>query len=215
MTAPPDRPKIYHIVNVDRLASIIEAGCLYCDSEVIRRALPGTNIGMSDIKRTRLERPVPCHPGCMVGNFVPFYFCPRSIMLYIISRANNPKLTYTGGQGPIVHLEADLYNVVAWADANQRRWAFSDANGNAAYAQFWSDLTQLNQLNWAHIAAADFRPLDVRDAKQAEFLFHNDFPWHLVDRIGVLSQAVFNQATNALATAAHRPSVQIMRNWYY
>ncbi|TAZ00094.1 type II toxin-antitoxin system toxin DNA ADP-ribosyl transferase DarT [Rhizobium leguminosarum] len=215
MTQPPVSPKIYHIVNVDRLPSIIASGSLYCDSEVIRLALPGTNIGMSDIKQSRLRRPVPCHAGTMVGNYVPFYFCPRSMMLYIISRANNPKLTYTGGQGPIVHLEADLHKVIAWANAEQRRWAFSDANGNAAYAQFWADTAQLHQLNWQHIASTDFRQQDVRDAKQAEFMIHHNFPWHLVDRIGVLSQAVFNQATNALNQAAHRPPIEIIRQWYY
>jgi hypothetical protein len=215
MTPPPVSPKIYHIVNVDRLPSIIASGALYCDSEVIRLNLPGTNIGMSDIKQSRLHRPVPCHAGTMVGNFVPFYFCPRSLMLYIISRANNPKLTYTGGQGPIVHLEADFNTVVSWANANGVRWAFSDANGNAAYAQFWADATQLGQLNWQHIQNSDFRTAEVRDAKQAEFLLHHHFPWHLIERIGVYSQAVFNAATNAVIQAAHRPPIQIIPQWYY
>lgn len=45
----PDQPKIYHIVHVDRLASII-AGGLWCDAEVVRRAPPGTTIGMNAIK---------------------------------------------------------------------------------------------------------------------------------------------------------------------
>ena len=45
----PHEPKIYHIVHVDRLASII-AGGLSCDAEVVRRAAPGTTIGMNAIK---------------------------------------------------------------------------------------------------------------------------------------------------------------------
>lgn len=117
MPQPPDQPKIYHIVHVDRLASIVANGCLWSDAEVIRRGQGGTTIGMGGIKARRLGLLVECHPRDRVGDFVPFYFCPRSIMLYVIYRANDPELTYRGGQGPIVHLEADLHEVIAWAEA--------------------------------------------------------------------------------------------------
>jgi hypothetical protein len=60
---------------------------------------------MSAIKRRRVEElEVSCHPGTKVGDYVPFYFCPRSVMLYVIHRANHPDLSYRGGQEPIVHL---------------------------------------------------------------------------------------------------------------
>lgn len=52
------------------------------------------------------------HPGLYVGQCVPFYFCPRSVMLYVIYCANHDELSYRGGQGPILHLEADLYETV-------------------------------------------------------------------------------------------------------
>jgi len=53
---------------------------------------------------------VKCHPGTKVGQYVPFYFCPRSIMLYILHRGNHPDLDYREGQGPILHLQADSRN---------------------------------------------------------------------------------------------------------
>lgn len=97
MLLPPAQPKIYHIVHVDRLASIVADGCLWSDTEVVKRRQPGTTIGMGDIKARRLALPVECHPGDHVGEFVPFYFCPRSIMLYVIHCANHPELAYRGG----------------------------------------------------------------------------------------------------------------------
>jgi len=53
------------------------------------------------------------YPDLYVGDYVPFYFCPRSIMLFIIHQANHPELDYRGGQVPIVHLQADLHTSVA------------------------------------------------------------------------------------------------------
>ena len=110
-------------------------------------------------------------------------------MLYVIHCANHPELTYRGGQQPIVHLEADLHRVVQWAEANGRRWAFSLSNAGAFYTQFRARLDQLGEINWDAVAATDFRPADVKEAKQAEFLVEHSFPWHLVERIGVHSQA--------------------------
>lgn len=80
---------------------------------------------MSTIKQRRLALLVTCHANDRVGDYVPFYFCARSIMLFVIHCANNPDLTYRGGQAPIVYMQADLQAVVAWARQHNRRWAFS------------------------------------------------------------------------------------------
>lgn len=115
MNAVPAQPRIYHITHVDNLPAVFEDGGLSSDAAMIARGGPAASIGMSSIKQRRLDLPVKCHPGDRVGDYVPFYFCPRSIMLYIIYCANHPDLSYHGGQGPIVHLEADLHEAVAWA----------------------------------------------------------------------------------------------------
>ena len=140
MPTPPAEPKIYHIAHVDRLPSIIGDGCLWSDAVMIRRPELGTTIGMSSIKQRRLTLPVDCHKGTHVGDYVPFYFCPRSIMLYLIYRGNHPELAYKGGQEPIVHMEADLHGVVAWANGESRQWAFSLSNAGAIYTLFRGDL---------------------------------------------------------------------------
>jgi hypothetical protein len=89
MTPPPSRPKIYHITHVDNLPAIISDGGLISDAAMIARGGPATPIGMSKIKQRRLSLPVHCHPGDHVGDYVPFYFCPRSIMLFVIHCASN------------------------------------------------------------------------------------------------------------------------------
>jgi hypothetical protein len=149
----PIQPKIYHIVNVDRLHSIAEARELLCDREVLRRQPPGTTIGMASIKQRRLhELRLTVYPDLFGGDCVPFYFCPRSVMLYLIYQGNNAELTYRGGQDPIVHLEADLHSVVNWATNNNRRWAFTKSNAGARYVEHISDLGRLDEIDWGAVA---------------------------------------------------------------
>lgn len=210
----PARPKLYHIAHVDRLPSIVADQCLWCDREVARRAPPGTTIGMNSIKQRRLnELRLASHPELFVGDCVPFYFCPRSVMLYLIYQGNHPELSYRGGQGPIVHFEADLHTVVAWADAQRRRWAFTLSNAGARYFEDRGDLGQLGEIDWAAVHATDWR--QCKDGKQAEFLLELSFPWHLVERIGVQSRATYTSAVNALPAHGHRPPVEIRPEWYY
>lgn len=197
-----------------RAKSICGDGYLWSDSVMVQRQ-GGTVIGMGSIKQRRLALPVSCHPQTFVGEYVPFYFCPRSIMLFVIHCANHPELAYRGGQQPIIHLQADLSQVVQWAEANGRRWAFSLSNAGAVYTQFRSELAQLDEINWDAVAARDFRPADVKEAKQAEFLVQQSFPWHLVERIGVHSQGIAQRVYAAMNGAGHRPSVEIRREWYY
>lgn len=215
MTMPiPDKPKIYHIVHVDRLPSIIANRWLWSDADIVRRSLPGTTIGMNGIKQRRLnELTLTSHPGLHIGYCVPFYFCPRSIMLYLIHQANHPELVYRGGQGPIVHLEADLYQTVAWANNQGMRWAFTLSNAGAYYFEDRCDLAQLGEIDWNAVQARDWR--QCKEGKQAEFLIERQFPWELISRIGVCSQRIFGQVTTALQAAAHKPRIEIKSDWYY
>ena len=106
----PAQPKLYHITHVDNLPDILAAGGLWSDAAMIAQGGPTASIGMSNIKQRRLGLPVKCHPGDHVGDYVPFYFCPRSIMLYLIYCANHLDMTYKGGQTAILHLEGTSKN---------------------------------------------------------------------------------------------------------
>lgn len=216
----PEHPKIYHIIHVDRLASVVQAGGLLCDATVQAATMPGTTVGMSSIKWRRLhELQLNSHPGLFVGQCVPFYFCPRSIMLFLIHCANHQDLAYKGGQGPIVHLESDLCEAVDWANASHKRWAFTLSNAGAYYFEDRNDLAQLGEINWDAVAADHWSGTgisrQIKEGKQAEFLVEELFPWHLIRRIGVLNKVVAQQVGAALQGAVHRPTVETRPAWYY
>ena len=215
MTPAPSHPKIYHITHLQNLGGIMRDGIL-CDRTIVEHGGPSQLIGMRRIKQRRIEEhKVDCHPGTMVGDYVPFNFCPRSVMLFVIHRKNHPELDYLGGQEPILHLEADLREVVAWADAHSVRWAFTLSNAGARYTEFRSRLDDLDELNWEAIRGTDFRSPSAKEGKQAEFLLEGQLPFALIERIGVHSDSVRVQVLAALQHLDHAPVVEVRRDWYY
>ena len=165
--AVPASPKIYHIVHVDRLPSIVSDGFLWCDTAVKQLNRPGTTIGMTAIKQRRSKNRLHSRPDLRVGDCVPFYFCPRSVMLYLIHKRNHPDLTYRGGQRPIVHLESDLRETVTWADRNQQRWAFTLSNAGSRYFEDRCDLEQLDEIDWEAVKAGDWRELQATPSRRS------------------------------------------------
>lgn len=215
MSPVPENPKIYHITHVKNLATIVDE-VIWSDAERVRQGLECTVVGMSEIKRRRLEEiEVDCHPGTQVGHYVPFYFCPRSVMLYMLYKDNRPDLAYHGGQRPIVHLQADLHMVLEWAKNERRRWAFSKRNAGARYSDFYNDPTLFDTLGWEAIAATDWRDPDVKEGKQAEFLIEEYFPWKFVELIGAIDAEVAKQVEGVITEADHQPEVVVKPNWYY
>ncbi len=193
-------------------------GFLLSDAEIMHRPACGTGIGMPHIKQRRLqELQLSAHPGLYVGQCVPFYFCPRSAMLYLIHKGNEPGLAYKGGQEPIARLEADLYDTVAWAKNNQRRWAFTTSNAGAYVFDDFRDLTQLDRIDWEAVAASDWRGTR-KIGKQAECLIERSFSWHLIERIVVKSQQCYNRVLQIFSNTpqgTHRPTVKVLPAWYY
>jgi len=214
----PKNPKIYHITHVDNLDGILSRGGLLSDARILAEGGPKLTIGMGKIKWRRLnEIYVPCHSGTKVGEYVPFYYCPRSVMLYLMYRGNHPELDYSGGQEPILHLEIDLYEAISWAKESGTRWALSFSNAGAYHAEFGCVKEDLSRLDWEAINATDFRDSDIREKKQAEFLVYGYFPFELVSRIGVFDSSMRWKVADILSKHKIKPApqVSVMKAWYY
>ena len=83
---------IYHITHLRNLQNILRDGGLWCDHIVEERNLAHVSIAYQHIKDRRARKQVPCGPGGTVSDYVPFYFAPRSPMLYVINRRMMPVL---------------------------------------------------------------------------------------------------------------------------
>ena len=219
MNQVPDRVLIYHIVHVDRLTSIINDGFLWSDAETRQRGSPGTVVGMQSIKDRRLRNRLSSHPGLCVGQCVPFYFCHRSVMLYLLHKANRDGVTYRGGQDPIIHLVAEITSAANWADQQGLRWAFTLSNAGSEYAEDRCNLANLNEINWPAVESRQWSgsgidPM-IKEGKQAEFLVEQRFDWKNFIGIGVKTKNTGDIVTRLLDRQAHKPQVKIFPQWYY
>jgi hypothetical protein len=142
---------IYHITDVSNLPSILAAGGLHSEATLQRESVQPTMIGYRNIKQRRLQEiTVPCCGNRFVGEFVPFYFCPRSPMLFTINRGNTGRIP--GSQNQIVHLVTN----VKIACALGHHWAFSNGNAGAFLTDFFADVDDLSKLDWKIIGSNDW-----------------------------------------------------------
>jgi hypothetical protein len=169
---------------------------------------------MKEIKRRRLEDlTLSSRPDLYVGECVPFYFCPRSVMLYMLHMRNHQDIEYRGGQEPILHLMADLQRTVEWAELNGLRWAFTNSNAGSYYFEDFTKLQDLNKLDWGAIRSDQWS--GRQDKKQAEFLIEKRFPWELVEGIGTYSFEWADRANEMLAGSSYKPPIKPKPEWYY
>jgi len=109
----PKHLSVFHILHVRNLKLVVESGYLFSDIRLRRSGTEYVNVGYRHIKQKRLSTRIPRSEGLVVGSCVPFYFCPRSPMLYVIGCGNNRDLAYQDGQEPIVHLRFTPHKLAA------------------------------------------------------------------------------------------------------
>jgi hypothetical protein len=170
---------------------------------------------MGKIKQRRLnELVVHPHAPHKVGEYVPFYFCPRSVMLYMMS-VRSAELRYQGGQQPIAHLVIDLEKAISWANHSRVKWVASKGNAGARITEFLATQPELSQINWDAVHASDWRKPQIKDAKQAEFLIHQHVPWHLVEEVAFCTQEKLSYTQGILSGIMDLPPFHVRRAWYY
>lgn len=208
MPTPVPPLDLYHITSVDNLSAILVSGGLLSDAALATANGSHSVIGYAHIKQRRLTQyTVDCCGGRFVGEFVPFYFCPRSPMLYTINRGNTGKPA--GCQTEILHLVTTL----AKARSLGRDWAIADGNAGAGHTTFSSDIDSLKTLNWSAIRATQWQSLTHQ--KSAEFLVADFFDWSAIVSIGCHNAATKQKVERLLANQSHRPQVTVQPNWYY
>lgn len=205
---------VYHITHIRNLENIIAEGGLHCDKAIADRRLRVRGIAHNHIKQRRDRRPVPVCAGGTLSDYVPFYFAPRSPMLYAIHRGKVEG--YDGGQEEVLHLVGSA-EAVAEADALQ--FCFTEGHAEMGFSEFFHDLRDLVKVDWKIMKAQYWSDnetdMDRKRRRQAEFLVHGFFPWTMITKIGVIDEPMAERTKELIADCRHKPAIVEARQWYY
>jgi hypothetical protein len=204
---------IYHITPLDNLAKILDCGALRSYNTLDRTNVQFTNMSYNTVQDRRAKIHIPCGSGGTLHNYVPFYFAPRSPMLYAIKSGNVPG--HTAGQTPIIHLVSTIETI----QAHNLPFVFTDGHGIMALTQFYTDLADLDFVDWTIMRAEQWADTnsdgDRKRRRQAEFLIYNECPWAVIRGIGTINESIKEQAEHIIHQAKLTTPVIVRQDWYY
>lgn len=204
---------IYHITHTDNLPLILEQNGLCSDNERKIRQLSPVGIAHNHIKERRAHKRVIKSQGGTLADYVPFYFAPRSPMLYAIHK--NQVEGYNGTQQNVVHLCTSVEIIAQKA----LPYFFTDGHAVMEISEPFEDLTDLSRIDWNIMRETYWHDTDNDGdrtrRRQAEFLLYQFLPWTMVTEIGVMTERIAQQVTEKLKEADYIPQIVVHREWYY
>ncbi len=203
---------LYRIISIQNLEKDLKKG-LFAKSKAPVDA-SRVVIGNKEIISSRDQRPVKCYPDTMVNDYVPFYFAVRTPMLYnIYTGMGVPKKP----QNEIVYLCYRLMDLAT----DEFQWCFTNANAAERITKFYTDLNDLEQVDWHSINTTDFRTNnsdgdeDRIRKKHAEFLIKDHVPKHKISEIAVINTTVKIEVETIVSKCKLAIEVKVKRNFYF
>jgi len=205
--------KLYHITHIRNLKSIISRGGILSDNEMNKENVKHVEIAHKNIKERRARKPVPLKPGGTLADYVPFYFAPRSPMLYAIHTGFVEG--YMGGQESVLHLVTTVETVLS----QNLPFVFTDGHAEMAFSDFYNDIDKLTKIDWDIMKAEYWNDTpqdnDRKRRRQAEFLVYQFFPWNFFEEIAVINDTMVGRVDEILSSFKKCPKVSVRKKWYY
>ena len=208
----PQRARIFRVVHISNLPSILDHGGLQCQNSADRDPAY-VNIGNSSLIDKRMRRYVPIPPGGPLSDYIPFYFTPFSIMMYNIKT----------GYGGITR--RDNTDIVMFVSSIHRLdelgvpFVFTNQHAYAVDTEFYNDLQHLGEIDWQLLQRRDFKTDDNDPGKQlryqAEALIHKYMPLKAILGIVCVNDVVRGSLESLLDQRSIELAVRSMPTWYF
>lgn len=204
---------IYHITHCSNIDSILQAGELKCCSSIHQQSVNYKSIANQNIQDRRSTFPVPIYPHGVVHDYVPFYFAPRSPMLYAIHKGNVEG--YEGGQSDVIYLVTSVQRI----SQQGYSYVFTDGHAIMAFSEYYNELGDLDKIDWAVMRnrfwADTSDDSDRKRRRQAEFLVYKSLNIIDIEIFITSNTQVQNNILSKLRSVGHNIPVDININWYY
>lgn len=210
LTLTQEKGLIFRITHRDNLPWILDNGLHARNGAIFDPNY--RNIGNVDLIDKRSRRVVSVPPGGTLNDYVPFYFTPWSIMLY------NIKTGYGVKQVPneeILIFVSSLSRVAA----KGVQFAFTNQHAYPPMAEYFTDLAQLDRIDWPLLQSRNFRhdPDDPgkKERYQAEALLWQYVPLDALQGVCCYTSAVEQQVRAEIEKRALSFQSAVQPGWYF
>lgn len=201
---------IYRITDYRNLPFILDNGMQCANSPTQDEGFH--QIGFPTLIDKRKDHPVPVAPYGTLGDYVPFYFCPKSPMLYVIERGNDPEVV--GNVENIIYLVSTVEKVIAL----DKHFVYTDRNAKLEYAIFNNNVDHIKELPWDIIKSDNWGRLygaDRKELKQAEFLVNDFLPVDALIGIGCKTSDIQSKVNAILNERNLKIETKVKSEWYF
>jgi hypothetical protein len=216
--------RIFHITAICNLASIAKSKALYANSQLRKKQIQYGNIAYQGAQGTRAAKLVAKPPAGVIHDYVPFYFAPRSPMLFTINKGNVPDCPYR--QRDIVHFMTTVEIVIE----NELPYVFYDYNATLSIANCYGSLKDLDKIDWNlfyepprmdgyckywHSVLDNPRYIRRQETRQAEFLIHKSVPLKHMSMVGTYNEEKAAEVKQIFDDARVKLHVEAKPEWYF
>lgn len=192
----PNPVRLFHITAIANLPDICVAGALLSKNSGASVGIAYQNIAHQGAQEARSAKSAPNPPGGVVHDYVPFYFAPRSPMLFAINGGRVEGCPWK--QEDILHFETTVDRVATEGVT----FVFYDRNATLAWCNAYTELGKLDAIAWDMLtedpaldgfcqfwqnSARKPQYADRMERRQAEFLVKDRVPLERIIRIGVIN----------------------------
>lgn len=206
-----EKALIWRIVHRDNLPWILAHG-LHAGNSAMQSP-DWVHIGSAELTGKRATHPVPLPPGGVLNDYVPFYFTPFSPML---------KNIQTGWGGITRRDNAEILILVSSLHRLRELgllFLFTDSHAYYQWANFYTDLADLQHIDWQILQNRDFRrdPDDPGkfERYQAEALVHRHCPLEAL--LGIICYDAATEAATRQLLAQQQVQLDVFNRpgWYF
>ncbi|HEY1056367.1 MAG TPA: DUF4433 domain-containing protein [Emticicia sp.] len=207
-----NRAFCYRIIHRDNLDHLLDNGILNKHHRNID--INFVTIGNLEIIDVRSTTAVRLNGYGCISEYVPFYFTPRSIMLYnIVTGYYAPKVPKRN-KDEIIVIRCLIEDLVKCPE-----WFFTDGQANDGESIHYNDLAHLDQIDWNCIQNGNFSKsdgdYDRQRRYQAEFLVRDSVPIECVESISVYNDTLKDWAENKIKKFGLKIPVHIRKPYFF
>ena len=203
----------YRISHIQNIQHILQNGL--CTKHHPKASANFINIGNTEIIGVRDDMPVRLKGYGNIGEYVPFYFTPKSMMLFNIITGHRQPIVPKQRKEDIIVIRCLIKDI-----SKAGRFFFTDGQANEkTLTTHYDDLAALDNIDWSIIQRGDFKKeaadTDKTRRYQAEFLVFHHVPVNYIESINVYNDKAGTFVHKEMAKTDLLIPIRVVKEYFF